>query len=184
MDEYLEKKELLARIEDTERDLAKMDNGSRWLKRFVILVLVASTAALAVGAWMMWWPFLTVDKSPMPMPVVKGYETVRQGGVVVYEYDFTKYTDVIPTVHRQFVDGIIFESADSTTHLAKGEGHIQVDVPIPLTLPPGHYRIRVYSDYRMNAFRTISSMDQTEDFTVLPANGHPDASQDASTTSK
>lgn len=156
-------------------------------KHRVAMTFVAVTLALAIGlvgtvAFMLLYPYKTAIKLPMPMSIAKGYETVRQGGCVVYEYDFVDYTDVVPAVHRQFIDGLIFDSALASMYLTPGSGHVRVRVPIPDTLPPGRYRIRVVSDFRMNVLRTISTVEDTDDFTVLPALGHPDAAKDASAT--
>lgn len=144
--------------------------------------LLLATATLSVCIFWLFYPYKTVVKSPSPMPIVKGYETVRQGEVLVYEYDYVKYTTVVPTVHRQFVDGLIFDSTDITTHLEPGVGHVHVAVPIPYTLPPGKYHLRVFTDFRMNPLRVISAADNTRDFIVLPAPGHPDSAEDTSHT--
>jgi hypothetical protein len=158
-----------------------MDRGHWALRAFAYgtLTLVAALLVL-IGVWL-WYPYQTVSKSPDPLRIA-GPHTVRQGGVIVYEYSYTKYTSIIPTIHRQFVDGLIFESTDTATHVEPGTGHVQVAVPVPETLPPGKYHIAIYISYRMNPLRDIQSHNITEDFTVLSKDDHPDESQDASDT--
>jgi hypothetical protein len=146
------------------------------------VTLVLTLGLMATLAYWQFYPYKTITKEPLPMAIVKGYETVRQGDWVVYEYNYEKYTDVIPKVSRQFVDGLIFESTDMSTHVNKGSGHVHVAVPIPMTLPPGRYRIRVNIEYQMNPIRTISNADETCDFTVISATDCPNESKDSTVT--
>jgi hypothetical protein len=163
-------------------DRKNIDRRHLLMTTFMVGALISATALLALGAFWWFYPYKTITKSPMPMPIVKGYETVRQGGVLLYEYDFVKYTDVVPVVQRQFVDGLIFESTDVTTNLKIGTGHTFVVVPIPTELPPGVYHIQVIAEFHMNPLKTITNVTETQTFTVLPMLDHPDKSQDASET--
>ena len=176
--EVLVSAELRASIENERREIAKLDAQQGVVRGIRAMLAIIAVAILVVAYWWL-FPYQTVNKTPMPMPIVAGYETVRQGGVVLYEYDYTKYTDVVPTVHRQFVDGLIFDSADASTHLLPGTGHVHVQVPIPVTLPPGRYHLQVITEFQMNPIRLIRAIDMTQDFMVLPALGDADADQDS-----
>jgi len=176
--------ELRASIENEQREIDALPR-QKWSRtvKAIVAMLALMTAALGLWAYWMLWPYQTVSKTPQPMHIVAGYETVRQGESVVYEYDFEKFTDVEPTIHRQFVDGLIFNSASESTHLIRGSGHVHVAVPIPYTLPPGRYKIRVYADFKVNPVRTVEVIDETQTFEVLPATVHPDAPQDSEQSS-
>ena len=176
-DDYMVKRRLMAEIEDQKRDIAQTDTSHRIVLWIVYLVIAGIIFFVGLSAFWLLWPYRTVEKTQSPLPIVKGYETVRQGGVVAYEYDYVKYSNVQPTVNREFVDGLIFESSDASTHLGPRVGHVRVEVPIPYTLPPGHYRLKIYISFQMNPWRTIQNVDTTGQFTVL-ANPHPDAAED------
>jgi hypothetical protein len=150
----------------------------RFLTWFSVGTLTLTVGFLLTLAFWQFYPYHVIDKSPSPLKIV-GLSSVRAGQDIVYEYSYTKYTDVIPTIHRQFVDGLIFESEDTTTHLEPGNGHVHVAIRIPETLPPGKYRLRIFISYRVNPIRTIDTVDETQEFTVL---GHPDEAEDKATT--
>ena len=177
----MEKRHLEASIENEQRELDSMGQSHRFLTRFTYTVLTIITAGMLLGAYWMLWPYQTVTKTPLPMHILEGYRTVRQGESVLYEYDYIKSIDVAPTMHRQFVDGLIFESTDTMTRLFPGSGHVHVIIPIPTSLPPGVYHIREIAEYRVNPIRVITQISETQSFTVLPAPGHADSAEDTAT---
>ena len=140
----------------------------------------AITAYLALGSvalitltLLIWavYPYPIIEYTPedeynIVYGVAEG-NIVEQGGVIAYEFDYVKYTDVVPDVSKQFVDGLIFNTAEGGVALPKGAGHAVIECPIPKTLPPGTYRLEITRKFQMNPIRTITIVDSTEEFTVI-----------------
>lgn len=131
--------------------------------------LITFAFGIAVIAWfilMFWWFFpYKIIKHNDPYGVVP--KENHQGGVLMYEMDYCKYTDVMPTVSRQFVDGIIYVVTASGIGLKKGCGKVTVEIPIPKNLPVGTYHLKTILTYQVNPIRTITSEYVTENFTVI-----------------
>ena len=117
------------------------------------------------GVLMYWWlvPYKTVEIiSAVPLQ----YE-VKQGTDLEYILDYCKYTDVMPSVTRKFVDGIIYAVPSSGVGLKKGCGKMVLSIPVPKTLPIGVYHLETSLDYKVNLIRVINKEYSTEKFTVV-----------------
>jgi hypothetical protein len=144
---------------------------SRALRVLVVLTCSATIFLLGLlGFWYFGAPY-PIETSPKPYVVVlPENKQVEQGGIVTYKFDYDKQTDVIPTVQRQFVDGLIFNVAgDSLPAVtSRGSGSAKVQVFVPLTLPPGRYHIKIITTYDMNPVRSFVIINTTETFEVIP----------------
>jgi len=114
-----------------------------------------------------------IEQSPKPFPLLDEDKIVKQGGHISYEYDYCKYTDLQPTINKQFVDGLIFQSEDIGTILDKGCGHVHREINIPETLPPGSYHVLIRAIYKpdlskdLRVGREIIVTNETEEFRVV-----------------
>jgi hypothetical protein len=138
----------------------------------ILLTLVL----LSVVLFWMFYPYNVIESSPKPYKIVESGKTAYQGGVLSYEYDYTKFIDAPVTVRKQFVDGIIFECPSLFTYKPLGTGHVHAQIEIPETLPPGHYSLRIIATYKVNPIREIVVENSTEPFTVIEL--HKDAEED------
>lgn len=132
-------------------------------------ISIMISMGIIVAVWfllMFWWlyPYKTTSNI-QPYKILN--EEVRQGDLLLYKIDYCKYTNVTPTVNRQFIDGIIYSTPESTAQLKKGCGRFINSVKIPTTLPPGTYYMKATVTFKMNPIRIISKEFITEQFTVL-----------------
>ena len=113
-----------------------------------------------------WWvyPYKTIE---MEQPYHILTKTVEQGGLLKYEINYCKYTDVNPRVNRQFIDGIIYATPEATAVIKKGCGTIINTIGIPHNLPNGNYKLKSIVSYEMNPIRIITHEYITEEFSVI-----------------
>jgi len=130
----------------------------------IILSLVSIVAMFCV--FMFWWlyPYQT---STQKQPYEVLTKEIHQGEMMVYKIDYCKYTDKIPTVSRQFIDGIIYAVPQGNAQLKQGCGHATNSIRVPTSLPPGEYYVHATVVWQMNPIRTITKEYETEKFTVL-----------------
>lgn len=153
-----------------------MTNHERSHKMYAMLTyafLALGFIALAVWVYWSFYPYKTITQSPKPFEIVyPGHSDgelprVSQGGLLAYQFEYIKYTNVLPTLQREFHDGLIFsEGARPPTVLRRGAGLARTEVMIPRTLPPGTYRIVITARYEMNPVRVIEVVNHTEKFIV------------------
>ena len=117
------------------------------------------------GVLMYWW--LRSYKIIDIISAVPIQAEVKQGTDLEYLLDYCKYTDVIPSVSRKFVDGIIYAVPSSGVGLKKGCGKMVLSIPVPKTLPIGVYHLETSLDYKVNLIRVINKEYSTEKFTVV-----------------
>lgn len=153
-----------------------LKNHHRFLSIFAFGTIVLGFVILGLLAYWRFYPYQTIEASDSPFEIV--YPTheegtiprVRQGGVVAYEFTYIKHTDVIPTVQRYFVDGLVFaEGPRPPVVFGEGAGTVVVDVKVPRTLPPGIYRIIIKRSYQMNPIRSVENQGVTQKFIVEAA---------------
>ena len=133
-----------------------------------ILVLVAFAIIVFIWAIFMFWyiyPYKTTIINEQPYIVSK--KIIKQGEQLEYKIDACNYTDIIPKVTKQFVDGIVYSVPESAIKLPKGCHKTIVSVKVPKNLPPGDYKLKVFVSYQVNPIRTINSEYETEKFSVI-----------------
>ena len=117
------------------------------------------------GVLMYWWlrPYKTIEiKSAVPLQA-----EVKQGTDLEYLLDYCKHTDVIPSVTRKFIDGIIYAVPSSGVGLKEGCGKVVLSIPIPKSLPTGVYHLETNLNYQINPIRVINIEYSTDKFTVV-----------------
>ena len=112
-------------------------------------------------------PYKTVDYSGQ----YKTEKTIyTQGEQSYYVVDYCKYTDLAPTINKNFVDGIIFEATEKGSVLPEGCHTVKVSMRIPETLPPGVYYLETNLSYKVNPIRSITKSNRSNTFTVVSKN--------------
>lgn len=136
-------------------------------KKLDILAIVGFGMIVVIWLVFMFWWIYPYKTSVQIQPYKVINKTVKQGDLLSYEMDYCKYTDVVPTVQRQFIDGIIYSVPADSAQLKKGCGIITNSIKIPATLPPGVYYIHATVSYQMNPIRNITNEYVTEKFSVV-----------------
>lgn len=131
------------------------------------LALIGFGMIVIIWVIFMFWSIYPYKTTVNKQPYKVINKVVKQGDLLLYEMDYCKYTNIIPTVHRQFIDGIIYSTPESTAQLKKGCGIIINSVRVPITLPPGDYYMKAVVTFQVNPIRTISKEFLTEQFKVI-----------------
>jgi hypothetical protein len=105
-----------------------------------------------------------------------------QGDETFYVVDYCKYTDVTPSIQKEFVDGLVFTAESPQAFLTKGCRKEEVPMTIPHTLPSGKYRLKVSTQYRMSPFQTDYHVHYSNWFVVQEE--HKDLEQDIEAMNK
>jgi hypothetical protein len=137
----------------------------KWLAFFSYGTLTLAYLCLAI--WIYWSvaPYPTINYLSEEFPVSDS--VVQQGDDITYNVRYCKTTDQMPTIKKQFVDGIIFNAEEFEAFIEKGCGDIDIPLHIPDTLPPGNYKLRVTITYKVNPIRNIEKTHETNWFQVL-----------------
>lgn len=132
-----------------------------------LFILSASMLSifLIIGLFLFWWlwPYKTATQVSPYRVITK---EVQQGNFLLYEIEYCKYTNVIPTVQRQFIDGIIYTIPQGNIQIKKGCGKVTNSIQVPEALPPGEYYLSVRVSFEMNPLRKIEQTTVSERFIV------------------
>jgi hypothetical protein len=129
------------------------------------------TLALAFGTILLaaYWlirPYKPIVFNNLPIKVDN--KIVKAGEMLTYDVDYCKYSNLLPDVSRYFVDQIVY-LLPAETALAKQEGcHIiKIQTPVPPTLPPSTYYLKLTYRYHVNPIKTFDVSVETERFQVV-----------------
>lgn len=89
-----------------------------------------------------------------------------QGDRTYYSVDYCKYLDYPATISKEFVDGLVFTAVSPQAKLRLGCREQTVEMDIPVSLPPGKYRLRNTITYQVNPLRTVEYVRFSNWFTV------------------
>ena len=152
-----------------------MSEGNGLHKKIRIMLWLTCIATIFLIGLVLYWlyyPYNPIDTYTKPYRVVYPEDkVVKQGGILVYEFDYEKKSPILPEIRRQFVDDLVFNVAGNqnptVTDIGKGTARVEID--IPRTLPPGTYYLHIIAEYEMNPLRTIYYVNDTESFEVIGA---------------
>lgn len=93
---------------------------------------------------------------------------VKSGGYLSILLDFCKYTEEIPQVSTWFVDGLLYQSAE-TPASQKDTGCQKLDLQLYVSkgLPLGELSVQRIYHYQVNPIRRVDVVIQTEKFTII-----------------
>ena len=128
--------------------------------------IISAMVLLFVYLFWQFYPYKTIKFNTPVYKVLNENKTVKQGGVLVYEVDYCKYTDQEPIVTKYYVDGIIYQTSPARGVVKKGCHVTKVYNDVPVGLSPGDYIMKVLIDYSVNPIRDIFHINFTEQFTV------------------
>lgn len=131
------------------------------------LTYIALVFIVIVWAVLMFWWLFPYKTSTQTQPYKVLTPVVEQGGFIQYEIDYCKYTDRVPEVDRQFVDGIIYAVPRANVQIKKGCGLVVNSIKVPDNLPAAEYHLNARVRWRVNPIRTITEEYITEKFLVV-----------------
>ena len=131
----------------------------------MLVIISLGLSFLLVLVFLFWWiyPYNLVN-AKQPFEIIT--PIVKQGEVLLYKMDYCKKTDLVPTVNRQFVDGLIYTLPVGSSVLVKGCRVITNSIAVHKNLPPGTYYIQSTAQYQVNPIRTILYEYRTDKFEV------------------
>ena len=131
---------------------------------WAVLALLA-IVVFTVSFWLL-YPYRTMEFKDPLFRVLNENKTVERGGRLKYEVNACKYTDIVPTLKKFFVDGVIYEVTESYGAVDKGCGKTIVDVYVPRAIPVGNYKMKFIAKYQVNPIREIVFVNYSEAFVV------------------
>jgi hypothetical protein len=142
--------------------VAKYKN--RIISWIMVGTLVISFLVLLLFGYWRFYPYKTFRVNSVTL---MNY-SVEQGGHLAVMLDYDRYTDITSKSYRHFVDGITFATPPFEGIGEQGHYNRFVEVDVPITLPPGSYTLKTFSDFKMNPIRHVSNSWETTTFTVTP----------------
>ena len=131
-----------------------------------LITIIAFNLLVLVFLFWLLYPYKTITFNTPEHSVET--KIVKSGGYLVYDVSYCKYTNVVPTITRYFVDGITYLVSNNEVAIKKekGCGVNKVQVYVPKGLPKGDYKFQVIFHYKVNPIRTIDVVSYTESFTI------------------
>jgi hypothetical protein len=121
---------------------------------FLILLIVWSV-----------YPYRPLVVNNHPYPVLT--RQVKQGGILIFEMDYCKYTDNEVTISRRFIDGLIYTVSNLTAYNPRGCRKVLITEDIPQNLPSGEYVMSFNYTYEVNPIRRVTVTAHTQKFEVI-----------------
>lgn len=161
LSEMQHNKEELAGLQSINRMKNKRANPFFAIIGFGTLGLVAIFIAL-VFFWKI-YPYNLMDyKGEYKMEKT----SYVQGDETFYVTDYCKNTDEMPSIKKEFVDGLVFTSDSPHAFFTRGCRIQENRINIPHTLPVGRYRLRITTNYQVNPIRNLEYINFSNWFTV------------------
>jgi hypothetical protein len=126
--------------------------------------IIAAILTLIISFYWYFFPKMPITFSGVHKvltPVVEG------GEYLSYTVNYCKDTNVIPSISKSFVDGIVYDvPLIISESFRAGCGSIVAQIYIPKTLSKGMYYLQTTYHYQVNPIRDISIVTTTEKFEV------------------
>ncbi len=141
-----------------------MKNGKMSLRGRLLFGLVFATYAF-ITYWVM-WPYKPITFHA-PIKIVNDGKTVKPGGILIYEMDYTRNMDSPVTITRMLVNSYQFAMTPTSGSRQMGKRVSRNQIVIPNFAAPGKYRMQWIGAYDVNPLRTITVMQWSEWFEVV-----------------
>lgn len=133
-----------------------------WL---INILLLATLATLIYGYSLALAPGHVIDDHVDVLTTDQ--DSYRAGQQIFIHFDFCKDKDIVGTVYPELVGDSIVPMEVFTTNVKPGCYNTDAAVGfIPLHTPPGDYKLRLTTRYRVNTFKIVTYTTETELFTV------------------
>jgi len=137
--------------------------SSRLLNSLNIFIMIIGIIIL----YFLYYPYNPLVFNDLEFPVVN--KVIHQGDMLYYHSNYCKYMDLSALVTRTFANNILYLTPSTITNRPMGCNNIVIGVLVPPELPIGSYQIKMRYDFRVNPIRTITILENTEEFEVLEA---------------
>lgn len=117
-----------------------------------------------------YWSFanenaLEIKNQPFPVRTIRNH--TAPNGVVILSVDYCKNTKAVGRVRTSFVSSTR-EVLLPVSEDKQGKGCVKTEVPIlvPKDITPDTYKIKFYTTYKVNPFKTVTSEFESKEFIV------------------
>lgn len=136
---------------------------NKLLNYISLITLVTATAMVLTVTYWLVYPY-----NPLELKSVRVLEDeVNAGGGLTYEIEYCKNTELIATVSRAFINGVVFTTPMIITNNPPGCHKNIHQTNVPAELPSGTYSLRSIWSYQVNPIRRVSVTKTTNFFKVL-----------------
>ena len=124
-------------------------------------------AVVVVVIYWLTYPYNPLVFNDFEFPIIN--KVIHQGDMIYYRSNYCKYMNLPALVTRTFANDILYVTPSTVTNRPMGCNVITIGVSVPHELPIGSYQIKMRYDFRVNPIRTITILENTEEFEVLEA---------------
>ena len=129
---------------------------------FVVISLLCY--GLVVSYWML-YPYNVIDVDHIT--IQNKDKVVKQGGVLIYEIQYTKYLDIVGTVHRKLVNTYTITYSDAVGMSPVGSATTNTHLPVPAYATPGKYHLLWRVTHKVNPMREIVETVFSDEFEIV-----------------
>lgn len=127
--------------------------------------LISTLLLMVMVAYWLVYPYNPITFNNLPLKVDN--KIVKVGDFLVYNVDYCKDNDLIPTASKSFVNQIIYVlPAEIVAAKEEGCAVVKIYTTVPLNLPLGPYYFKVTYRYQVNPIMIKEYTIRTEEFTV------------------
>jgi hypothetical protein len=129
------------------------------------LTLILALGLTILGGYWLLYPYKPIVFNNLPFKVDN--KIVKVGNPLTYTADYCKYSNLLPTATKSFVNQIIYVLPGEAVVIKPiGCGTVQVQITVPTNLPPGDYVLKITYHYQVNPIRIVNVYAQSEEFAV------------------
>lgn len=145
-------------------------DNRNWYYLLSLGTVVVAIFCLFYIFYLMFFPFKVIVLNSQPIAVTN--RVLQAGEPLHYILDYCKSIETPASVSREFISAdrdVIIAMPVSTSLLPMGCHKLTIAEDVPRYVPPGIYKMRQTRTYRLNAYRDIPYVFESESFEVLPA---------------
>ena len=121
----------------------------------------------AVVSYWLLYPYNVIDVDYIR--IQNPGKVVKQGGTLIYEIKYTKFMDIVGTVHRQLVNTYTITYSDAVGMAPVGSNVTNTHLPVPLYASPGKYHLLWRVTHSVNPMRSITETVWSDEFEITPS---------------
>ena len=141
-----------------------MKNINKFFNILSFITLALTSMFLILIFYWRFLPYKTIKFNNIPFPI-STFE-VERGGILQYQVDYCKYTDLGAEVSKTFINDIIYTTPAIITNRPIGCHVSTITTIIPKELPPSMYKLQIIYRYKVNPMRYIEVITETQKFIV------------------
>lgn len=135
------------------------------IHRLSLLVLVLALTLIGYVSYILLYPYDLIQFNTKKYEILT--PQVSRGGIVMYNIDIVKKTDIPCTRSRQLINGYSYAITPKIVNAPKGKVYMVASQQLPEYIETGTYHIRTTYIYKINPLREIVYAQDTEDFEVI-----------------